>query len=133
MRRAAALIVWGAVLLGVAGAVVAYGSRGGEEVFRYEQARSLAQRTSPVLSAAHVVAVVRLAPEPVPSGSRTRPVQVRCVPEGGGALRNPWLCSILYRSGTQAHYRVVVQPNGHYTGVGSGIISGCCVVAPTLD
>jgi hypothetical protein len=133
MQRLTVLIVWGAVLLGVVGTVVALRSRGSEEAFQYEQSRSLALTPSPVLSAAHVAAVVALAPEPVPPAKRTRPVQVRCRPGGGGTLRNPWSCTILYRSGTRAHYRVIVQPDGHYTGVGTGIITGCCVDAPTLD
>jgi hypothetical protein len=133
MQRPASLIVWGVVLLGVAGAVVALRSRGGEEVFKYEQSGSLALTTSPVLAASRVAAVVAEAPEPVPAAKRTRPAQVRCVPGGGGTLRNPWSCTILYRSGTRAHYRVVVQPDGHYTGVGTGIITGCCVEAPTLE
>src|ERR1019366_8517694 len=130
MQRLVALIVWGAVLLGVAGTVVALRSRGGEEVLRYEESRSLALTPSPVLSAAHVAAVVAQAPEPVPPARRTRSAQVRCRPGGGGTLRNPWSCTILYRSGTRAHYRVVVQPDGRYTGVGTGIITGCCVEAP---
>jgi hypothetical protein len=48
-------------------------------------------------------------------------------------LRNPWSCTIRYRSGTRAHYRVIVRPDGSYTGVGTGIIEGCCVKTPTLD
>lgn len=127
------MIVWGAVLLGVAGTVVGLRSRGSEEVLEYEQSRALAGTPVTVLSAAHVAAVVDQAPEPVSPALRTRPTQVRCRPGGGGTLRNPWSCTILYRSGTLAHYRVVVQPDGHYTGAGSGIISGCCVDAPTLD
>jgi hypothetical protein len=133
MQRLTVLIVWGAVLLGVAGTVVALRSRGSEEVFQYEQSRSPALTPSPVLSAAHVAAVVALAPEPVPPARRTPPAQVRCRPQGAGTLRNPWSCTIRYRSGTRAYYRVVVQPNGHYTGVGTGIITGCCVKAPTLE
>ena len=133
MQRLAALIVWGAVLFGVAGTVVGLRGRGSEEVFEYEQSRSLALKPAAVLSAAHVAVVVAQAPEPVPAARRTRPAQVSCRPGGGGILRNPWSCTILYRSGTRAHYRVVVQPDGHYTGAGSGIISGCCVDAPTLD
>jgi len=132
MQRLAVLVVWGAVLLGVAGTVVALRSRGSEEVLRYEQSRSLALTPSTVLSAAHVAAVVAQAPEPVLPARRTQPVQVRCRPGEGGTLRNPWSCTILYRSGTRAHYRVVVQPDGHYTGVGTGLITGCCVEAPTL-
>jgi hypothetical protein len=133
MQRLAVLIVWGAVLLGVAATVVALRSRGSEEAWRYQQAGSTALKPSPVLSAARVAAVVAQAPEPVPAARRTRPAQVRCRPGAGGTLRNPWSCTILYRSGTRAHYRVVVQPDGHYTGVGTGIITGCCVEAPTLE
>jgi hypothetical protein len=133
MRRLTVAIVWGAVLLGVAGAAVALGGRGSEEVFQYEQSRSLAITPYLVLSAAHVEAVVAQAPEPVPAAQRTRPAQVRCRPGGGETLRNPWSCTILYRSGRRAYYRVVIEPDGHYTGVGTGIITGCCVKAPTLD
>jgi hypothetical protein len=133
MQRPAALIVWGAVLLGAAGSLVALRGRGGEEVLRYEQSRSLALAPYLVLSAAHVAAVVALAPEPVAPARRTKPAQVRCRPGSGGILRNPWSCTILYRSGTRADYRVLVAPDGHYTGVGTGIITGCCVKAPTLD
>jgi hypothetical protein len=133
MQRLAVPIVWGAVLLGVAGTVVALRSHGGEEVFRAEQAGSLALTTSPVLSASRVAAFVAQAPEPVAAARRTPPSRVRCRAGGGGTLRNPWSCTILYRSGTRAYYRVVVQPDGHYTGVGTGIITGCCVRAPTLE
>jgi hypothetical protein len=129
MKRLTALIVWGALLLGVAGAFVALRAHGGQEVFRYEQSRAQSHIVSGVVSAAHVAAVVGLAPEPVPSAERTRPAQVHCVPGDSAVLRNPWSCTIVYRSGTRAHYRVLVQPDGHYRGTGSGIISGCCVEA----
>jgi hypothetical protein len=133
MRRLTALIVWGAVLFGVAGALAGLRSRGSEEAFQYEQSSSLTLKPVTVLSAAHVAAVVVQAPEPVPAAERTRPVHVSCRPGGGGTLRNPWSCTILYRSGTIAHYRILVEPDGHYAGTGSGIITGCCVDAPTLD
>jgi hypothetical protein len=131
MRRLAALIVWGVVLCGTAGAILALRSRGSEEVFAYEQSHSLALRPVTVLSAARVAAVVAQAPEPVPA-HRTPPAQVRCRPGSTGILRNPWSCTVLYRSGTHAHYTVIVQPDGHYTGTGTGIITGCCVETPTL-
>jgi hypothetical protein len=132
MGRLAALIVWVAVLIGAAGAAVALHSRGSEDVFRYEQSRSLTLTPASSLSAARVEAVVAEAPEPV-RVRRTKPARVRCRPGASGTLRNPWSCTIRYRSGTRAHYRVVVRPDGTYTGVGTGIIEGCCVSAPTLN
>jgi hypothetical protein len=133
MRRLAALVVSGSILVGVVGTVVALRSRGGEDLFRIEQSRSLTTAPAMMLSAARVEAVVAKAPEPVRPARRTRSAQVRCSPGAGGTLRNPWSCTIRYRSGTRAHYRVVVEPNGYYSGTGTGIIEGCCVKAPTLD
>jgi hypothetical protein len=133
MRVIAAPVVCGVVLLGVAAAVVAFADRGSEGLFREEQSRSLALKPSPALTAAAVQAVVAKAPEPVARARRTPVAQVRCRPAGNGPLRNPWTCAIRYRSGTRARYRVVVQPDGRYTGVGTGIITGCCVKAPTLN
>jgi hypothetical protein len=133
MQRLTALVVWGAVLVGIAGTIAALRGRGSEDAFRFEQSNALTRSPSTVLSAAHVQAVVAHAPEPVAAAQRTRPVQVRCRSGGGGTLRNPWSCTIRYRSGTQARYRVLVQPDGSYTGTGTGIISGCCVKTPTLD
>jgi hypothetical protein len=133
MRRLAALVVWMTVLVGIAGTAVALHSRGGEDLFRYQQSRSLTLTPATVLSAGRVEAFVAKAPEPVLSAKRTRPVLVRCLPGGAGVLRNPWSCTIRYRSGTRAHYRVIVRPDGSYTGVGTGIIEGCCIKTPTLD
>jgi hypothetical protein len=133
MRRVAAFVVWATVLVGVAAAAVALRGRGGEDLFRYEQSRSLTLRPATVLSAGRVEAFVEKAPEPVRPAKRTRPALVRCRPGGTGALRDPWACTIRYRSGTRAYYRVIVRPDGSYIGVGTGIIEGCCIKAPTLD
>jgi hypothetical protein len=133
MRRLTAAVVWMVVLVGIAAAAVVLRNRGGADLFRIEQSRSLTLRPATVLSAARVEAVVGQAPEPVLSAKRTPPAQVRCRSGGAGVLRNPWLCTIRYRSGTSAHYRVQVQPNGYYSGTGTGSIDGCCVKTPTLD
>jgi hypothetical protein len=129
----AALVVWGVLIVGAAAALVALGSRGSEDAFKSVQSASLTLVPPGVLSGARVAAEVARAPEPVPAARRTPVVQVRCEPKGGGTLRNPWVCTLRYRSGTQAHYLVEVQPDGSYSGVGSGFISGCCVKVPTLD
>jgi hypothetical protein len=133
MRRLALLVVWTTVLLGVVGAAAALRSRGSEELFRYTQSRSLGANGALVLSAAHVEEWVAKAPEPVRAAQRTAPVLVRCRPGRGYVLRNPWSCTIRYRSGTLAHYTVTVHPDGSYRGAGAGIIEGCCIRTPQLD
>ncbi len=131
-KRTTAAVVWLAILVGIAATAVVLRNRGGEDLFRVEQARSLGLRTATVLSAARVEAVVVQAPEPVATDRRTAPARVSCKPGGSGPLRNPWSCTVEYRSGTRAHYRVQVQPDGYYRGSGTGIIDGCCVKTPTL-
>jgi hypothetical protein len=134
MRSLAALVVWGAVLLGGTGTVVAVGARRRSDgVFRYEQSRSLSLMPSTVLAAAGIQAGVAKAREPLAPVRCTPYVQVRFRPRRGGTPRNRWSFAIRYRPDTRAHYSAVVQPDDHYTGVGIGIITGCCVEAPTLD
>jgi hypothetical protein len=133
MKKLAPIVVWLVALVGVAGGAVAFRGRGSEDLFRLKQSASLALKPATVLSAARVQSVVGEAPEPVAPTRRTPPAQVRCRPGAGGPLRNPWSCTIRYRSGTRAHYRVVVQPDGSYSGAGTGIITGCCVKSPTLE
>jgi hypothetical protein len=133
MRRLAACVVWATVIVGLAGAVVALRSRGGEELFRYQQTRSLSLATATVLTPGRVEAFVARAPEPVLPAKRTPPARVRCRPGPARVLRNPWSCTIVYRSGTRAYYRVIVHPDGFYVGTGTGIIEGCCIRTPTLD
>jgi hypothetical protein len=133
MCRATAAVVSVAILVGVAATAVVLGNRGGADLFRMGQARALGLAHARVLGAGRVEAVVALAPQPVPAAKRTRPTAVRCRPGGAGVLRNPWSCTVRYRSGTGAHYRVEVQPDGYYSGTGTGQIDGCCVKAPTLD
>jgi len=129
----AALVVWGVLIVGAAGVFAAVGSRGSQDAFRSAQSASLTLVPPGVLSAARVAAEVARAPEPVPAARRTPPVQTRCEPKGPGTLRNPWVCTVRYRSGTEAHYLVQVAPDGSYSGVGTGLISGCCIKVPTLD
>jgi hypothetical protein len=133
MRRLTAAVVFMAILVGIAATVAVLRERGGAGLLRIEQSRALALKPSKIVAAAQVEAVVAQAPEPVAAARRTEPAQVRCRAGGGGVLRDPWSCTIRYRSGTLAHYLVRVQPDGHYSGKGSGRIEGCCVKVPTLD
>jgi hypothetical protein len=52
MKRLAAAVVWMVVLVGIAGAVVVLRNRGGGDLFRVEQSRSLSLRPVTVLSPA---------------------------------------------------------------------------------
>jgi hypothetical protein len=131
--RTTAAVVSTAILVGIAATAVVIRDRGGADLFRIEQTAALAHPFATTLGATGVQAVVGEAPEPVAPARRTRPAWVRCRPGGPGPLRNPWSCAIGYRSGTRAHYRVQVQPNGYYSGTGTGVIDGCCVKVPTLD
>jgi len=129
-KRTTAAVVWLAILTGIAATAVVLRNRGGEDLFRVQQARSLGVSSATVLSAARVESVVAQAPEPVAPDRRTASARVSCLPGGPGPLRDPWSCTIEYRSGTRAHYRVQVQPDGYYSGSGSGRIDGCCVKTP---
>lgn len=131
MGRLSAIVVSMAVLVGVVGAAVALQGHGGEDLLLLRQSAMLRSHPATMLSAARVEALLAKAPEPVAHALRTPPATVRCQPSGDAPLRDPWICEIRYRSGTRAHYRVVVQPSGYYRGVGSGIIEGCCVKTPT--
>lgn len=133
MRAGTLVAVSLALLAGVAGGVAALSGRGDQELFRRTQARALSAIPSGAVTASSVEAVVARAPEPVLAARRTPPVHVRCRPGGGGVLRDPWTCAIRYRSGSRARYRVTVQPDGRYSGVGSGVIDGCCVTVTGLE
>ncbi len=128
-----ALVIWAILLLGAAGAFVAIEGRGSEDAFKSLQSSSLTLVPSGLLSGASVAVEVARAPEPVAAGHRTPAERADCEPKGSGTLRNPWVCTVRYRSGREAHYLVEVQPDGSYSGVGSGFINGCCIKVPTLE
>jgi hypothetical protein len=132
MGKLAAVVVCVVVLAGGAGGIVALHAWNGEQPFRFEQSRALLLQPAQVLVAASIQSVAVKAPEPVSAARRTRAIKARCSAGGPAPLRNPWSCVIRYRSGTQARYRIVVQPDGRYEGVGAGIISGCCIKTPML-
>ena len=129
----AALVVSGVLIVGAAGLFVALEDRGNEDAFRSMQARSLTLVPPGVLSAARVAAKLASEPEPVAPAQRTPAVGAHCEPKGGGTLRNPWTCTVRYRSGAEAHYLVEVKPDGSFSGVGTALISGCCIEVPALD
>jgi hypothetical protein len=133
VRRLVAATVWLVLLAGLLAALIVTSDRGDAEPFRIAQSRSLGLAPGTVLAAASVQAAVAQAPEPVVASKRTPPIRVRCRPGGPAPLRDPWSCLLRYRSGTTAHYRVEVQPDGYYAGSGTGLIDGCCIKTPSRD
>ncbi len=127
------LVVCGVLIVGAAGAFVALRGPGSQDAFMSVQSASPGLGPQRVLSGTRVAAEVAKEPEPVPAARRTPAAQALCRPKGGGTLRNPWVCTVRYRSRTEAHYLVEVEPDGSYSGVGTGLISGCCVKVSTLE
>ena len=120
----AAVVV--AAVAGLAGSVVALSSRGAEAGFVYRQQHPLRLRP------AAVERVVRTAPEPT-AGRRQPGVAARCRPGRTRGLRNPWACSVRYRSGRTARLTVGVRDDGSYVGRyrgGTALAQGCCVALP---
>lgn len=77
--------------------------------------------------------MVATAPEPGSKARRTPSVATNCHPANFGALRNPWKCSVRYRSGRTARYEVYVSHDGHFEGEGDGKFSGCCISVPIVS
>jgi hypothetical protein len=118
-------------LCGVAliGAVVALSARGADEDFL------LRQENPSKLRASEVEELMLTAPDPQPphepAGTRSR-----CSAEGKRDLRNPWRCTVEYRSGSVAHYSVTINADGSYLArysVGTATARGCCLDLPGAD
>jgi hypothetical protein len=129
----AGIVVWGALIVGAIGAVIAFGARGDGSEFSAAQAQALTKVVPTVLTGSRVAAAIALQPQAVPAAERTPEVKTQCISHGTGTLRNPWVCNVRYRRGPEAHYLLAIEPNGSYTGVGTGTISGCCIKVPTLN
>jgi hypothetical protein len=118
------VVVGAAVTAGLAGSVVALGSRGADDQLLRDQ------RNPPNLRASDVERVVRSAPDPaVGKGSG---VAATCTSAGSGPLGNPWSCVVRYKSGRRVRIAVRVQQDGYYDGryAGGGAATGCCIDLP---
>jgi hypothetical protein len=121
------LLVVPVLLAGVPGAIVALGEREVDTAFVARQRHPL--RVTPD----QVERAVMSAPEPVPE-PKTRARSARCTPGGAGDIRNPWACTVAYRSGSRFRYSVQIESDGSYRGEsrdGTRIIYGCCVAQPS--
>ena len=124
LRLRELVVAGAAVTAGLAGSVVALGSRGADNQFLQDQ------RNPPNLRAADVERVVRTAPDPaVGTGSG---VAATCKSGGSGPLGNPWSCIVRYKSGRRVRIAVRVGQDGYYDGryAGGGAASGCCIDLP---
>jgi hypothetical protein len=123
LRPPQAVVLLVGLAAGLAGTAVALGGRDADDEFLAQQRNPLSVRRADVERAA------RSAPEPVAS-RRSPVVTAHCRAAGSGDLRNPWTCRLRYRSGTIAHYRITVGPDGSFVGdhlEGTGVLKGCCV------
>jgi hypothetical protein len=126
-RRALLLLV-PILVVGLIGAVVAVGSRGGDAAFQFDQ------QHPKTINALELETLVKKAPEPTPSGPGAAAKRVACTPGSRGGQRNPWRCAVRYGSGHTIRYRIRVRLNGAYSGIdptGQFVVRGCCVAGGT--
>lgn len=120
-------ILGSAIVAGVAGAFTALHGRDADNAFLYRQRHPL------TLRAVDVQRAVRRAPDPLVGNKGPPGEQARCRPHGSGDLRNPWTCTVTYRSRRRRpRLRVDVRDDGSYVGryEGGGSVEGCCVGLP---
>ena len=123
-RAASAIPLVLVVAVGLAGSLVALSGRGANADFLFRQEHP------PTLQPAAVERVVKTAPNPV---GRRPGVSARCRPGSARGLRNPWACSVLYRSGHRERLRVQVRADASYVGIyasNPARARGCCIAIP---
>ena len=115
-----------AVVAGVAGSVVAIGTRYPDDAYLFSQ------RNSRGITAEGVERIVKTAPEPV-AGRHPPGLAASCQAATRLALRNPWRCTVRYRSGFRARFLITVRRDGSYVGDYAGrrgVVTGCCIDVP---
>ena len=106
------------------GTAVAVSNRSADSQFVYRQENLSAVKPA---SLAHLVS---LASNPRPGLGRPRATSARCVPQGTGELRNPWLCVVHYARGGPVHYTATISADGHVVAVnptGELVVRACCI------
>ena len=122
------LTVLAAVLgAGLAGTVVALGSRATDDQFLADQINP------PNLRAVDVERVVQSAPDPQIGTGRGS--GATCTAGSESPLGNPWSCVVHYKSGRSVRIRVRVLNDGTYRGryADGGGATGCCIDLPGTD
>jgi hypothetical protein len=125
MRLTRIIVVISIMAIGVIATAVAVINRSdGDNSFVFQQ-----QNLTPVTPAV-LERFVASAPDPRPGTGKHRGLGARCLSQGLGELRNPWVCTVRYPVGPNIRYRVVIDPTGHVSGAnadGSLTVYGCCV------
>lgn len=116
-----------AVALG--GAVAAVNGRGADDEFL------LRQENPTKLSAPAVEKLMLGSPDPAPPHTSGAD-RAECTPLGNRDLRNPWVCTVEYPSGSVARYSVTINGDGSYLAHyarGTATARGCCLTVPGAD
>lgn len=111
-RPSAPLLLFGpAIAVGVVALFVSMGARGADPRF------VSAQQHPSVIEPGALSRAVAQTHEPLP-GNHGQPARhASCVPGSAiGPLRNPWSCSVLYRSGRTVTYVITVRQSGVFHG-----------------
>ena len=110
----------------LAGALAGIAGRGADEAFLVRQDNP-GRVTTPA-----VERLIRTAPDPRPP-HRSPAVSSRCTPGSPRGLRNPWRCTVAYRSGSVAHFLMNLRSDGSYVARylgGTATATGCCLRLP---
>lgn len=118
------------VVAGLAGTVAAVSARDADDAFL------LRQESPTTVSSAAVEKLVLTAPDLAPP-HESPGVASRCRALGERELRNPWRCTVSYRSGNQVRLTVTIRPDGSYVGDYFGDedarAEGCCLRVPGAE
>jgi hypothetical protein len=134
------LVVVPLVAAALFGAVAAVSGRGADDAFLLRQ-KNPTRVTTPA-----VERLMLTAPDPMPP-HESRATRSRCRTEGRRELRNPWRCTVNYRSGSVARYLVTIGSDGSYRARyllaitadgdrsvgGTAMATGCCLRVPAAE
>jgi hypothetical protein len=113
----------------IGGVVAGLGGRGADDAFLADQ------RNPTRVNAEAVEELMLTAPDPEPPHARSA-TRSRCDADGRRELRNPWRCTVQYRSGSVARFVVTIKSDGSYVGdyVGdTARATGCCLRLPAAE
>lgn len=122
-RPSEAIALASALSAGLAVAAVALSGFGGDAAFLARQENARPARAS------EVERLLLTTPSPF-APQRRDAVEATCASRGSGELRNPWRCTVGYRSGRKARFALSLRYDGSFRADhlgGSGALVGCCV------